>query len=280
MLSAGIALDLPSPAAIAARIPDGARVAIPQDAVGVSMAVTRALVARGARDLRLVCVPISGLQADVLIGAGCVSEVETSAVTLGEFGTGPRFAAALRRGTIRVLDATCPAIHAALQAGQKGLPFMPLRGLVGTDVAAQRADWKIIDNPFGRDDPIVLLPAIVPDVALFHAPLADRQGNIFIGRQRDLLTMAQAARECFATVEAITDDDLMADPARAAGVVPGIYVSGLAAAPRGASPLRFLDSYALDEDAVSGYARAARTDEGFRSWLEAWLADAGTPALA
>ena len=167
--------------------------------------------ARGARNLHLVCVPISGLQADVLIGAGCVRSIETSAVTLGEFGTAPRFAAALKAGSIRVLDATCPAIHAALQAGQKGIPFIPLRGLIGTDLVRHRPDWKVIDNPFGTDDPIVLLPAIRPDVALFHAPLADAQGNVYIGRQRDLLTMAQAAKQTFVTVEAITDDDLMRD---------------------------------------------------------------------
>lgn len=280
MMSGTGSVILPSAEALAASIPDGACVAVAQDAVGVSMAVTRALVARRARDLHLVCVPISGLQADILIGAGCVSIVETSAVTLGEFGTGPRFAAALRAGRVRVLDATCPAIHAALQAGQKGLPFMPLRGLVGTDVAARRTDWKVIDNPFGHDDPIVLLPAIRPDVALFHAPLADRSGNVFIGRQRDLLTMAQAASDCFVTVEALTDDDLMADPARSPGVIPSIYVSGIALAPRGAAPLRFLDDYALDESAVAEYARAARTDAGFDAWLGAWLGDHAAAAHA
>jgi len=257
--------------ALAAAIPDGAIVAIPQDAVGVSMAVTRALVQRGARDLHLVCVPISGLQADVLIGAGCVRSIETSAVTLGEFGTAPRFAAALKAGSIRVLDATCPAIHAALQAGQKGIPFIPLRGLIGSDLVRHRPDWKVIDNPFGSDDPIVLLPAIRPDVALFHAPLADTQGNVYIGRQRDLLTMAQAAKQTFVTVEAITDEDLMRDEKRVAGVIPAIYVTRFALAPGGARPLKFFEQYPLDEVAVARYAEMARTDAGFRAWLAQWL---------
>ena len=265
---------------IAARIPDGARLAVSQDSTGVSMAATRALVRRGARGLRLVCVPISGLQADVLIGAGCVATVETSAVTLGEFGTGPRFAAALKVGSIRVLDATCPAIHAALQAGQKGLPFIPLRGLIGTDVLARRDDWKVIDNPFSIGDPIALLPAIRPDAALFHAPMADRDGNIFIGRNRDLLTMAQASHECFVTVEKIVEDDLMADPARSPGVIPAIYVSGVAVAARGAAPLRFLDDYPADETVLSDYARMARTDEGFRTWLDRWLGPADLSTAA
>ena len=66
---------------------------------------------------------------------------------------------------------------------------MPLRGVLGTDVLKHRPDWKVIDNPFGDGDPIVLLPAIRPDVALFHAPMADRNGNVWIGRQRELVTM-------------------------------------------------------------------------------------------
>src|SRR5216683_2567355 len=80
---------------------------------------------------------------------------------------------AVTAGSVRVMDATCPAIHAALQAAEKGVPFMPLRGLIGSDLINVRPDWRVINNPFAaRGDPIVLLPAIRPDVALFHAPMA------------------------------------------------------------------------------------------------------------
>ena len=120
--------------ALAAAIPDGALLAVPKDSSGVAMSATREIVRRGVRGLHLVCVPVGGLQADILIGAGAVATIETSAVTLGEFGSAPRFTAAVREGAIRVLDATCPAIYAALQAGEKGIPFMPLRGLIGTDL--------------------------------------------------------------------------------------------------------------------------------------------------
>lgn len=266
--------------ALAARIPDGAKIAIPQDAVGVPMALTRALLRRRVHGLHLVCVPISGLQADVLIGAGCVSTIETSAVSLGEFGTGPRFAAALKAGTLKVLDATCPAIHAALQAGQKGIPFIPLRGMLGTDLLARRGDWKVIDNPFQPGDAIVVLPAIRPDAAVLHAPLADRHGNVFIGRQRDLLVMAQASHETFVTVEALTDEDLMADPARSPGVIPAIYVTAIAEATGGAKPLKFLDAYPADESALASYARMARTADGFSSWLDEWLGETAAEVVA
>ena len=178
---------------LVARIPDGASVAVPPDYSGCAMAAVRALIREGVRRLELICVPQAGFQADMLIGAGCVGEIETSAVTLGEHGQAPRFREAVSQGRITMRDSTCPAIHAGLQAAEKGVPFMPLRGILGSDIHAHRDDWRVIDNPFGDGDPIVLLPAIRPDVALFHAPLADRDGNVWIGVRRELMTMAHAS---------------------------------------------------------------------------------------
>src|SRR5215218_2881875 len=159
-----------------APIKDGCVLAVPRESTGVAMAATRALIRRGIQRLSLIALPTSSLQADLLIGAGCVETIETSAVSLGEFGAAPRFTAAILAGAIRMKDATCPALHAAFQAAEKGVPFMPLRGLIGTDVLKNRPDWKVVDNPFEEShetsDPIVLLPAIKPDVALFHAPMA------------------------------------------------------------------------------------------------------------
>src|SRR6202167_5949609 len=150
-----------------APITDGVMLAVPRESSGAAMAATRALIRRGVRRLHLVTLPTSTLQADVLIGAGCVATLETSAVNLGEFGAAPRFAAAILSGAIRMMDATCPALHAQLQAAEKGVPFMPLRGLIGSDVLAHRPDWKVVDNPFGNNDSIVLLPALTPRIVSF-----------------------------------------------------------------------------------------------------------------
>src|SRR5277367_5425383 len=156
-----------------ATVTDGCLLAVPRESSGAAMAATRALIRRGVKRLHLITLPTSTLQADLLVGAGCVETLETSAVSLGEFGPAPRFTAAILAGAIRLRDATCPALHAQFQAAEKGVPFMPLRGLIGSDVLAHRPDWKVTDNPFGNNDPIVLLPALRPDVVLFHAPMAD-----------------------------------------------------------------------------------------------------------
>jgi glutaconate CoA-transferase, subunit A len=251
-----------------AQIEDGMHLAVPADYCGVAMAATRVLIRRGVRRLRLVTLPTSGLQADLLIGAGAVAAIETSAVAFGELGLAPRFGAAVKARSIAVLDATCPAIHAALQASEKGIPFMPLRGLIGSDVLKQRADWKVIDNPFAAGDPIVLLPAIRPDVALFHAPMADRHGNVWVGRQRDLFTLAHASEGTIATVERLYDGDLLADAQLAPATIPSFYLRAVAVAPRGAWPIGLAGEYPDDVEHLRRYLQRARTEEGFRRYLD------------
>src|SRR5581483_2167242 len=105
-----------------APITDGCVLAVPRESSGAAMAATRALIRRGVRRLNLVALPTTSLQADLLIGASCVETIETSAVSLGEFGAAPRFTEAFLKGTVRVKDATCPALHAAFQASEKGVP--------------------------------------------------------------------------------------------------------------------------------------------------------------
>ncbi|MSO65061.1 MAG: CoA synthetase [Alphaproteobacteria bacterium] len=268
---------MPSPAfvavdALAARIADGASLALPADGRGVAMAVARALVRRGARGLSLINVPTGGLQTDLLIGAGCAVALETSGVSLGEFGPAPHFTAAATAGTIALRDATCPAIHAGLQAAEKGLPFLPLRGILGTDVLAHRADWKVINNPFATaGDPIVLVPAISPDVALFHAPMADRSGNVWIGRDRDVITMAHAARTTLVTVERVVDGDLFADDTLAASTLSSFYITAIAEATRGAWPLALTGHYRDDDAHLGRYVEAAATTEGFSRYLDEFV---------
>jgi glutaconate CoA-transferase, subunit A len=263
--------DIVSLEALAARIAPGQSLAIPVDRAGVAMAATAALIEAGITGLRLVCVPISGLQADLLIGAGCVSAIETSAVSLGEAGGAPRFTAGVRDGAFELRDATCPAIHAGLLAAQKGVPFMPIAGIIGSDLLRVRPDWKVIDSPVGAPGKVVVVPAIAPDIALFHAPEADRAGNIRIGRHRELAAMAYAAKRTLVTVERIVERNLLDTEDSAAGVLPALYVDAVAAAEHGAWPLPLWGEYEGDGAEVARYAAMARSEDGFRAYLSAFL---------
>jgi glutaconate CoA-transferase subunit A len=254
--------------ALAAEVPDGASLALPPDNSLPSVALAKALIRRGVRNLNLIGVPVSGFATDILIGAGCVASVQTSAVSLGEAGFAPRFSAALRSGTIKVIDATCPAIHTMLQASEKGVPFMPLRGLIGSDILANRPDWKVVPNPFAAEgeDPIVLLPALNPDFVFFHALMADEEGNVWVGRRRECATIAHASKRALVTVERVVPGNFLEDERLASGAINATYISGIAIAERGARPVALLDEYGFDGAYVSEYARMARSEEGFAAW--------------
>jgi glutaconate CoA-transferase subunit A len=257
--------------AVAAAILDGSSVGLPPDYSLVAMAVVRALVRRKARDLKLIGVPVLGLCADILIGAGCVREVETSAVTLGEAGLAPRFTAAAEQGSLKIIDATCPMIHTGLQATEKGVPFMPLRGVLGSDLVKEHPDWKTIDNPYRKGDPILLAKAIAPDVALFHARWADEAGNVWVGRRRELATLAHASKSCFVTYEELKAGDMLEDEILAPGCIGSVYVTAVAPAPRGAWPLGMPGAYGIDDAHVQVYARMAKTADGFRKYLDEFV---------
>ncbi|MEO1264431.1 MAG: CoA-transferase [Pseudomonadota bacterium] len=254
--------------ALVRKVADGAKVAFPPDYSGCAMTAVRGLIAKGVADLHVVGVPSGGLQVDWLIGAGCVSIVEMAAMTLGEFGVPPRFAAAQKARSIIVRDGTCPAIHAGLQAAEKGIPFLPLRGILGSDLLKHRDDWQVVQNPMSdTDDPIVIVPAIAPDVALFHAAKVDRNGNVWIGVRRELMLMAHAAKTTLVTAEEQVDTDFLADPALAAGTIPSLYITDFALAPRGAAPVGLTGAYPADRAALADYVSAAQTHAGFDRWF-------------
>jgi glutaconate CoA-transferase subunit A len=257
--------------AVAAAIPDGSSVGLPPDYSLVAMDVVRALVRRRARDLKLIGVPVLGLCADILIGAGCVRELETSAVTLGEAGLAPRFTSAAEKGSLNIVDATCPMIHTGLQATEKGVPFMPLRGVLGSDLVAGHPDWKVVENPYAKGDSILLAKAIAPDVALFHARWADEAGNVWVGRRKELATIAHASKTCYVTYEELKPGDMLEDEILAPGCISSVYVTGVAPAARGAWPLGVPGVYGIDDAHVQVYARMAKTDDGFRQYLDQFV---------
>jgi glutaconate CoA-transferase subunit A len=254
---------------LVAQITSGMMIALPKDESGVAMDAERALIRRGVTGLHLLCVPACGYQADILIGAGCVSTVECAGIIVSEFGVGPQFKAAVRAGSITLRDSTCPVIHGGLQAGAKGSPFAAIRGVLGSDLVKIRKDWRVIDNPFADGgDPVLIVPAINPDVFLFHARWGDRYGNVWISSRRDLAYTSHASRRTLVTVEEIWDGDLLADPVMSAGTLSSVYVSAVAHAPRGAWPMTLQHTYLEDTAHVEQYMKTAATVDGFNAYMQ------------
>ena len=255
-------------------IDSGNKLALAPDYSGCAMKAVRYLINHKVRDLHLVGVPSIGFQGDMLIGSGCVSTVETAAVTIGEYGLAPRFTDAIKKGAVNIIDGTCPAIHAGLQAAEKGIPYMPVRGIIGSDLLKKREDWIIGNNPFDKEDsPLVMVKAIAPDVTLIHAPLADREGNVWIGVRREMMVMAHASKTTLVTYENLYEGNLLNDTNMAAGTISSLYISALALAKNGAWPVGLFGTYPADDEHLRLYIDMARTEDGFQNYLSRYVMD-------
>ena len=126
----------------------------------------------------------------------------------------------------------------------------------------------MIDNPFDQNERILLVPALRPDIALFHAAKADREGNVWIGVRRELMLMAHAATSTVVTVEEICEQSLLDDDLTAAGTIPSLYIRKIAVALGGAKPLGLRGCYETDREHITAYAKAASTEDGFRRYLD------------
>ena len=259
---------------IANEVKDNCLIGIPADYSGVPMSVTIEIIKNKIKGLRLYCLPLTTIQGDMLIGAGCVDEIETAAVTLGEYGQAPRFQDAIENSKIKIKDSTCPALHAQLQATEKSVPFMPLRGILGSDLYENRNDWSVINNPMNsnsNDEKIVILPAVKLDILIFHASKADINGNVQIGRRRELATLAHASKKVYVTVEEIVDEDFFDCELKAAATLPSLYVDGISLSKNGAWPCGLTDYYDIDSNEMSKYAKSAKYQETFDEYIRNFI---------
>ena len=259
---------------IAKEVKDNCLIGIPADYSGVPMSVTIEIIKNKIKGLRLYCLPLTTIQGDMLIGAGCVDEIETAAVTLGEYGQAPRFQDAIENSKIKIKDSTCPALHAQLQATEKSVPFMPLRGILGSDLYENRNDWSVINNPMNsntNDEKIVILPAVQLDILIFHASKADVNGNVQIGRRRELATLAHASKKVYVTVEEIVDEDFFDCELKAAATLPSLYIDGISLSKNGAWPCGLTDYYDIDSNEMSKYAKSAKYQETFDEYMRNFI---------
>lgn len=257
-------------------VADGSSVAIAGNMDLSPMAFVREIIRSGKRNLRIIGMPSSAINLDMLIGSGSATEIEAAQVSLGEFGLARNFRRAFEAGTVKVFDHVCPALLSAYQAGAMGLPFMPVRGLLGTDYLRIRPDFRVIDNPYNEGEKIVVVPAIRPDVGVFHGFQADTLGNVVTSNIQSNRLLANASRFVVATVEEIVEPGELD---RGKGVfVPAAFIDAVVHAPMGAHPTRCPGYYPVDVDHMKIYAASSKTAEDFARYLEEYVLSTGDEA--
>lgn len=243
-----------------ALVADGAVVALGGGLCArLPMALVRELVRQDRRSLHLVGSAHS-IDVDLLVAAGAVHRCEQSYVGFEQdLGLAPAYRRAAQEGTIEAAESCCDTLLTQLRAAEMGLPFLPVRGVRGSDIPSLHPEYAEITCPF-TGERLTAVPALRPDVALLHAPSGDRYGNLRLEQPYVLdERFAATARTVIATVDEIVSTEEIA----ASGVtISGHLVDAVVEAPYGAHPTSCYPRYAYDRRHLREYVTAAQAGDG------------------
>ncbi|MBL8359132.1 MAG: CoA transferase subunit A [Rubrivivax sp.] len=240
------------------------------------MALVRALVRRGARDLDLVPSP-SSIAPDLLIGAGCARSTVCVFISFEQFGLAPHFRRRAEAGTLVVHDLDGPALAGGMRAAICDLPWMPIPDL-GTDLPKHAPQFyrPLPQQPGERR--MLAARAISPDVCLLHAQQADEHGNVqFLGPPFFDAMLAQASKRVIVSVDRIVSRETIRRNNHLTKL-PAAMVDAVVEAPWGAHPTASPTVYRADEQHLSEYVKAAAKEEAWASYLQRHVHGAATQA--
>ena len=241
------------------------------------MAFVRELVRQGRRDLTIVGV-VNAIEADLLIGAGCVSRIETSYVGLEKFGLARNFRRTAEAGSLEAVDYPELIAWDRFRASQEGLPFWPCTFLGGSGIAEYNKDIIPFDCPVtGRK--LWAVPPAAPDVVVVHAVMGDEYGNIAFHNRKMLpqsvdITHTRSCDTIIVTVEKIVSGKEMRHRPDLVEM-PSFRTSHIVEVPFGAHPTSLLGIYDCDEEAFHEYATASASPETFEPYLQRTVHAAG-----
>lgn len=264
--------------AVSQYVKDGDVLYIGGFAANISFALIHEIIRQNKKDLTIITSSFNE-QGDQLVGAGCVSRIETSYFWVEVFGQCSCFRRAMEKSIphpVQIEDYSNFTMVARLMAGSMGIPFVPLNSLKGSDMVKYSA-WKgdnkakVIDDPFGSGNSYALVPALRPDVAIVHAHRSDERGNLQIwGQLGDIPWGARASHTVIATTEEIVDSEVIKhDPDRT--VVPEFMVSAVVAEPFASHPKPVQGYYNVDRDFIFDYVKCSKTEEGWQAYMNEWV---------
>lgn len=243
-----------------------------------SMALAHEIVRQGKQDLTLVGCNLA-LSMDIMVGAGLVKRTESGSGNLERFGATLMWRRAVEEGSLEVEDYSHLGMASRFLAGALGVPFMPSKSMLGTDILKTRhargsRPFELIDNPWNLGEPVVLLPACNPDVSIIHAQKADEMGNVIIeGFTTQEPDMVRASKTVIVSCEqVISSDEVRQDPDRT--TIPYIFVDAVVEQPWGAYPTSTYKYYEHDGDHLSEYQNLARAGgDQYLTYIQKFIHD-------
>lgn len=238
---------------LVARIPNGASLALGGSFLHRGpFAFVRELIRQGKRDLEIVK-QSPGYDIDILCRAGSVRKLRAGIVAMeGNFGLAPWYRKAVETGAMELEEHACASLTAGLRAAAFGVPFQPCGGLHGSEITALNG-WKKVEDPYGNEEPVYVIPAIRPDYAVIQATEVDPQGNVrTAGTHHWDRIMSRASGSVLVIAERLVETEEFAK-APEATLVPHFMVEAFSIVPKGGWPGSCWPNYAIDYPAVERY---------------------------
>ena len=261
---------MPLSDAIERFIPDDSAIALglAQETL-IPFAAGHELIRQNRRHLTLIG-PISDILFDQIIGAGCVRKIQAAWVGNVITGSCYNFRRAVEGGNLEMEDHSNLTLAMALRAGAMGVPFMPARTALGSDLFKTNTRLKTMICPFSGDT-LTAVAALHPDVSIVHLQRADVYGNAHawgnLGLTRDACL---ASRRIIITAEEIVEPDVISrDPNRV--ITPGFRVSAVVHAPWGGHPSPVPGYYNRDHQGFLDYRAESKTPENYLEWKNRWV---------
>ncbi len=266
--------------AIARYVPDNSSVAM-----GLALeplipyAAGHEMIRQQKRGLTLIG-PISDVLFDQLIGAGCVEKIQAAWIGNVSEGLGHCYRRAVEKGiphSLTVEEHSNHTIALALLATSLGSPYIPTRTLLGSDIPRQNPTFHLAQSPLDGT-PLLLVPAIKPDVTIIHVQRSDDEGNAHMWGNFGISQEAvRAARDVVIIAEEIVPREvIVSDPNRVIG--PSYKVRAVVHEPWGAHPSAVQGYYNRDHPFFHEYHMRTRTAEGFEEWVKDWILHVPTRA--
>ena len=235
----------------------------------IPFAAAHEIIRQRKKNLTLIG-PISDILFDQVIGGGCVRQVRAGWVGNVITGSCYNFRREIETGSLTIEDHSNLTLAMALRAGALGVPFMPARTALGSDLFKTNTALKTIICPFTGDQ-LTAVAAITPDVAIVHVQRSDEYGNAHawgnLGVARDACL---ASRRVIITAEEIVSADLISrDPNRV--ITPGFRVSAVVHIPWGGHPSPVPGCYNRDHQAFIDYRNESKTPALFADWQKRWV---------
>ncbi len=259
--------------AIARYVPDGSSVAISLALEQmIPFAAAHEIIRQHRRNLTLIG-PISDTLFDQLIGAGCVEKITAAWVGNVSEGLGYCYRRATEKSIPRSLtieEHSNFTIALALKAAAIGSPYIPTRSTLGSDLATHNSTFRQESSPLD-DTPLLLVPAVQPDVTIIHAQRSDEDGNAHVWGNLGICEEAMlAAKDVILEAEEIVPREIiLSDPNRVVG--PSFKVRAVVHIPWGAHPSPVQGYSNRDHQYYHEYHEQTRTVDSFQQWLEKWV---------